>query len=76
MARSTSYVSSVNETARIVFLIDDDGDVSVTNDAEAVVAEVNSRYPGYRIVYRDTMFNWDELVHDNGRFTGFAPYRK
>lgn len=56
----------------IVHIIDiDDGGISVTNDAENVVAEVNNRYPNRRIIYRDSMGNWDELVHENGVFKSF-----
>jgi hypothetical protein len=57
-----------------VFIIDRDGPMSVTNDAEAVVAWVNAWCPERRIIYRDTMGQWDELLHSNGRFDGFAPY--
>jgi hypothetical protein len=58
-----------------VYIEDNDGPMSVTNDAEAVVAFVNALHPEKRIVYRDTMGQWDELLHTNGRFDGFAPYK-
>lgn len=59
----------------IVFIVDTDrGDRrSVTNDAERVVMELNNIYPGQRIMYRDSMLKWDELVHDNGNFKGYRP---
>lgn len=63
----------VKVTPRAVHLIDLDDGMSVTNDAENVVAEVFNAYPNRRIVYRDTMGCWDELVHNHGIFTGFAP---
>lgn len=44
---------------------------SVTNDAEAVVREVHERYPGRRIIYRDSDGRWDELCHHNGTFLQF-----
>ena len=47
---------------------------SVTNDAELVVQELlHSRQllPTQRLLYRDTMSRWDELLHDGVRFTGF-----
>jgi hypothetical protein len=56
--------------------VDNDVGMSVTNDAENVVADVLRQYPDHRIIYRDTMGQWDELVHFNGKFTGFAPYSK
>jgi hypothetical protein len=61
----------------IVWITDEDGHgcKSVTNDAERVCAVVNAAYPCHRIIYRDTMGKWDELAHDNGRFTGYLPAR-
>lgn len=60
---------------KMVFIVDNDMGMSVTNDAENVVADVLRQYPNHRIIYRDTMGQWDELVHFNGKFTGFAPYQ-
>jgi len=55
----------------IVFLVDlDRGGKSVTNDAEAVWAEVQAKYPGRRLVYRDSMGRWDEIVGGSE----FKPY--
>ena len=45
--------------------------LSVTNDAENVVEQVSKAAPGRRIIYKDSEGNWDELLHDNGFFTGF-----
>jgi len=59
----------------MVWIVDLNRGSSVTNDAERVVAELNDRFPGFRIIYRDSMGNWDELKHDNGKFTGFKPAR-
>ena len=49
------------------------GTMSVTNDAEQVVLEVVERFGNKRILYYDTEGNLDELCHDDGLFTGFAP---
>lgn len=62
-------------TGPIVWIRDCDGPVSVTNDAEGVCQRVNRAYPGYRIVYQDSMGMWDELVHTNGKFEGFKSAR-
>lgn len=48
---------------------------SVTNDAEAVVAELAAEYGDRRIIYKDSMGAWDELQHRGPVFTGFAPAR-
>jgi uncharacterized protein involved in tellurium resistance len=56
-----------------IWVIDlDDGAMSVTNDAEAVVAALVAQYGDRRIMYRDTEGNWDELEHENGRFLDYA----
>jgi hypothetical protein len=56
-----------------VILVDRDGPVSVTNDAENVVAYVLERYlKKPRILYKDTDGEWDELLHDGEKFTGFS----
>ena len=52
----------------------DGGGPSVTNDAERVVAEVTAEHPSKRIVYRDTMGHWDELMHCHGIFAAFASW--
>ena len=58
-----------------VFIVDNDIGMSITNDAENVVDDVLKKYPGHIIIYRDTMGEWAELVHFDGKFTGFAPYQ-
>jgi hypothetical protein len=55
----------------IVFIVDlDRGGRSVTNDADAVWVEVQAKYPGRRLVYRDSMGHWDEILSG----TYFRPY--
>jgi len=71
MARARYDVVSI--TPEIVTVQDENGPVSVTNDAETVVREVAEQYPGKRIWYFDSDGNLDELLHDNGVFKGFAP---
>jgi hypothetical protein len=47
------------------------GTCSVTNDAEAVIdflLRSGQMQPGQRCIYRDSEGNWDEMVHDNGKF--------
>lgn len=63
-------------TEDAVFIVDDDnGGMSVTNAAEAVVKDIYEFYGDRRIVYRDTMGEWDELLHNHGTFAGFSIYR-
>jgi hypothetical protein len=50
--------------------------MSITNDAEQVVrwlAETGVLDDGRRVLYRDSLGKWDELMHKDGRFAGFAP---
>jgi hypothetical protein len=69
-------VFAKDEKQKIIFIQDHSntlGTKSVTNDAENVVRELQQDYAGYRIMYLDTMDNWDELVHEHGRFKSFKP---
>lgn len=50
-----------------------DGAMSVTNDAEAVVDAVVKQFGNFPIKYKDTDGNWDWLVHKDGVFLRFAP---
>lgn len=46
-----------------VFVVDpDNGKKSITNDAEWVWTQISQRYPNRRLIYRDTMQRWDEIV--------------
>lgn len=69
-------VTSNSVLGKMVFIVDNDVGVTITNDAENVVKDVLAKYPNHRIIYRDTDSNWDELLHWNGAFTGFSPYQK
>lgn len=73
----------VKVTPDIVFIIDlDIGNVSITNDAERVYCELKNLFPTHRIVYRDSMGHWDEIVLDielsgfarGYIYCGFAPF--
>jgi hypothetical protein len=57
----------------IIHITDLNGSRSVTNDAEAVVAELFRQYGNQRIFYVDSCGDTDELWHENGAFRGFAP---
>jgi hypothetical protein len=72
MSRSAYYVDSWNK--EFVFIVDMNMGMSVTNDAENVVEEVVREYGNKRVVYRDSTGRWDELVHEDGKFSRFAPY--
>jgi hypothetical protein len=65
----------VREDADRVFIADANrGQMSITNDAEGVVAHVHKLFPDRRIIYKDTEGRWDELKHNHGKFTNFAKY--
>ncbi len=57
-----------------VLVVDQDRGMSVTNDAEAVIADLAALgvLAGRRVLYRDTDGRWDELVVSDGAFAGFA----
>lgn len=61
----------------MVIVIDDDeeGCPSLTNSADAVIQDLNSKVGGLgsrRVYYRDSVGRFDELCHSSGVFTGFA----
>jgi len=62
-----------------VIAIDDlYADKTVTNDAENVIKVLNKELglEGRRVIYRDTMGYWDELIHEDGEFVCFGFLRK
>ena len=65
----------VKSTFEAVWIVDDEGVLSVTNDAERVVAKLFRAWGARRIFYQDTDGYWDELQHEGAKFTGFAPAR-
>ena len=73
---SRSDFEIVKVTDEFVFIRDlNIGNRSVTNDAENVVVDVNRMHNGKRIIYQDSEGSWNELLHSDGRFEGFSPYR-
>lgn len=49
-----------------IFIVDLDlGNISVTNDAEKVYFEITKHFPGKRLIYKDTIENWDEIIMEN-----------
>lgn len=77
MDRGAKYNTSYNSKTNTITVIDLDwpGCMSVTNDADRVVATVVEMWkaPTATIYYKDSDGRWDQLVHENGRFIGFAP---
>ena len=71
MGQARYYVAKSSPEA--VHIVDEDGEVSVTNDAERVVAALFRQFGDRRFYYRDTQGDWDELLHVGGVFKGFAP---
>lgn len=72
MSRAHYYVEK--ETEKSVVLVDVGTGMSITNDAETVVREVQEKgiLKGRRLFYYDTMGSLDELLHDGkGVFVGF-----
>lgn len=67
----------VRITDHFVLIEDLDEGLSVTNDANHVVADLHRTISGdithWRVYYRDTDGRFDELRHENGCFIGYAP---
>lgn len=70
MTHST-YTAHVSDT--FILVEDQDQGMSVTNDAENMIADLGTKIPlaGRRVLYRDTEGRWDELLVKDGRFAGF-----
>ena len=69
------HINRITDSFVLITDLDDGG--SVTNNAASVVRELESDIEGglgkRRIYYRDTTKRYDELQHESGQFTGFAP---
>lgn len=62
------------EYPNVIAIVDSDtpGKMSVTNDAESVVAWCFQIYGGFEhIIYQDSRGVWDELTFKDGRFDGY-----
>lgn len=81
LARSDySWRTTVYEGRQTILIIDhDDGNVSVTNDAENVIRDIGVEIGPLalgicRVYYRDSTQTWDEIkVKLDGSFAGFRP---
>ncbi len=74
-----AVVAVFNDTraTEIIQIVDAKTDVSVTNDIENVLNEIQARIPrrpgDYAWIYCDSMDNWDEIIVDDvGNFVKFA----
>ncbi|HBO7922127.1 hypothetical protein PSOLE_38540 [Pseudomonas oleovorans subsp. oleovorans] len=69
-------IHAVNDL-HVIITDDLDEDMpSVTNSAAGVIEDLNGKLGGLgrrRVFYRDSVNRFDELRHENGIFTGFAP---
>jgi hypothetical protein len=77
MSRTRSqFTTDYSEDGKIAILVDLNGDISVTNDAEQVVRAVYDRKPVERIICRDSDRCWDEIifavVYGRAEFRKFA----
>ena len=72
------YTHSVLPDGSIHITDLDLGNKSVTNDVEGVLADLKKLglgMLGATVTYTDSMGQVDEIVHENGVFKGFAPWR-
>lgn len=76
MTRCIYSIIRNDEEQKILYIRDEDVGMSVTNDAENVVAELFENgllNNGKRLFYYDSENQLDEILHEEGKFTGFAP---
>jgi hypothetical protein len=71
------FTMSFNPALKVVALIDKANEMNtltITNDAENVVAWLVDNLllrDGEHLVYCDTDGNWDEILHQGGKFKGW-----
>lgn len=74
--RMANYTIKVVNDLMVIVFDDDEVDLpTITNSAEAVIKDLNTRVGGLgsrRVFYRDSVGRFDELCHSNGDFKGFA----
>jgi hypothetical protein len=64
MSRSDYEIVRIEDDR--VFIVDLDlGNMSVTNDADYVLREINENFPNRRLIYRDTLGGWDEIKYSD-----------
>lgn len=77
MKRKLRSQFTVNHVTDDAVYITDDCDqyqcMSVTNDAEQVTEFLYETFGNKQFFYKDTMGDWDELVHKDGVFDTFRP---
>lgn len=75
--KMTSSYSVLCETDTFILIKDNDepGYSSVTNAAEYTIESLAEAYDlsNHRVIYQDTMQRFDELCHEDGKFTGIRP---
>ena len=62
-------------TEEYLYIIDCGGDTrTVTNDADNIVRFLSESYNlgNRRLIYRDSLGEIDEIIHENGQFKGFS----
>lgn len=71
-----STFNAIQITKDIIHVEDlcDGSCMSVTNDAEAVIDYLHKQFDltNKKVQYQDTDGQIDKLLHENGKFTGFA----
>lgn len=74
--RMASYTIQAINDLHVIILDDLDETLpTVTNSADNVIADIHAKVGGLgsrRVFYRDSSMRYDELMHDDGRFFGFA----
>lgn len=63
----------VEQHPGVIVLTDLNGSQSITNDAEAVIVDLSTKYDlvKNRVIYRDSMGRYDGLAVKGNRFVGF-----
>jgi hypothetical protein len=77
MSHPRSKFDTVKITDRVVYLVDLNGPVTITNDAENVYQFMKHQLPNHKVVYQGTDGEWFEIlpvITWMGESIGFKPW--
>lgn len=66
-----AHVKIIKVGKEALLLQDAGGAVTIGEDAKAVVKKYHQMFPGRRIYYLNTIRMVDEILHEEGDFSGF-----
>jgi hypothetical protein len=69
------YAVAIDIPGIALAITDERNPVTITNDVEAVIADLYERKlltTGKRLIYRDSLGRWDEIIHKDGKWVRWS----